>query len=73
MPTMTERWNRIRGHLTPGDLLLDVSGKMLAAFGLGLLAASRGCPASSAGWMIVLGLLMSLTVKAKHWKRFWGG
>ena len=72
MATLSDRWNRIRTHLTLGDMLTDVGGKMLAAFGLGLVAAAGGCPSSSAGWLIALGILMSLTVKAKHWKRFWG-
>ena len=71
MATLTQRWNRIRTQLTISDLLVDVGGKMLAAFGLGLLAAAGGCPSRSAGWMILLGVLMVATVKAKYWKRFW--
>ena len=71
MPSLSERWNRIRAHVTLSDLAMDAGGKMLAAFGLGLLAAAGGCPARTGGWMILLGVLMSLTVKAKHWKRFW--
>ncbi len=71
MTTLTERWNRVRTQLSLGDLALDVSGKMLAAFGLGLLAAAGGCPASSGGWLMLVGVLMSATVKAKYWKSFW--
>ncbi len=65
----SERWKRIRVELALGDLLIDVGGKALAALGLGALLAHwlRPC----AWGLIVVGLLMSVTVKMKYWKRFW--
>ena len=65
----SQRWNRIRTELTFTDVLLDVSGKVLVALGLGTLFAK---------WLeryalslIVVGLILSGLVKAKYWKRFW--
>ncbi len=63
------RWNRIKASLTLADLLLDVTGKALVALGLGALLASWVKP--YAVGLIVVGLAVSVTVKAKYWKQFW--
>ena len=67
---LEERWNRLRTQVSLRDLTLDVSGKLLAAAAAGALLAPwlRPC----AWWMIGAGLLVSIVVKAKYWKRFWG-
>lgn len=67
---LAERWNRIRTELTFADLLIDVGGKALLALGVGALLAEYLAPI--AGALVVVGLLFSVTVKAKYWKRFWG-
>ena len=51
------------------DLMLDVSGKVLAAVGFGAIFARH--LASCAWGLIGFGLILSATIKAKYWKRFW--
>ena len=65
----SQRWNRIRSEFTLKDLLLDVSGKALVALGLGAHFAQY--LARYACGLIIVGLVLSITVKAKYWKRFW--
>ena len=67
--TLSDRWNRIRTELTLRDLALDVSGKALVALGFGALLAQYLEP--YAAGLILAGLVLSATVKAKYWKRFW--
>ena len=65
----SDRWARIRGELTLTDLMLDVSGKMLLGFGLGVWLADAMRPYA---WLFMVGgVALSALVKAKHWKRFW--
>ena len=52
------------------DLLLDVSGKIMLALGIGALLARYLQP--YAWLLLVVGIALSTTVKAKYWKRFWG-
>lgn len=69
MPTLNERWERIRPEVTLRDLALDVTGKLLFGIGVGALLASALQPVA---WVLVaLGLGLSLAVKSKHAKRFW--
>ena len=68
-PSLTERWNRIRTEFTLQDLILDVVGKVLVGFGIGVLLAASLAP--YAWLLIVVGLGCSVLVKAKYWKRFW--
>ena len=65
----SQRWNRIRTELTLQDLLLDVSGKALMALGLGACFAQY--LARYACGLVIVGLVLSIMVKAKYWKRFW--
>ena len=65
----SSRWNRLRGELTFQDLLLDVSGKVLLALAVGALLARWLEPYAKI--LIVVGLALSVSVKAKYWKRFW--
>ena len=65
----SQRWQRVRGELTMTDLMLDVSGKVLAAVGFGAIFARH--LASCAWGLIGFGLILSATIKAKYWKRFW--
>jgi len=51
------------------DLLLDVSGKVLVGLGLGAWLARY--LRSSAWILVIVGVGLSATVKAKYWKRFW--
>lgn len=68
-PSWSQRWERVKSALTLRDLLLDVSGKMLLALGLGALWASTLRPRA---WCLIgSGVLLSAIVKLKHWKRFW--
>ena len=49
--------------------MLDVSGKMLLGFGLGVWLADAMRPYA---WLFMVGgVALSALVKAKHWKRFW--
>ena len=57
-------------ELTLNDLLVDVSGKFLLGLGLGAVLAH--CLRPYAWILVVLGITLSTTVKAKYWKRFWG-
>ena len=67
--SLSRRWHRIRNELTLRDLLLDVTGKMLMGLGLGVLFAASLKPYA---WCLIgTGLLASLLVKAKYWKKFW--
>lgn len=66
MRSMSEVWNRVRGHMTLADLMLDVTGKMLMALGVGALFADVVRP--RAWYLIVGGLLLSFAVKAKYAK-----
>lgn len=51
------------------DLCVDLSGKGLVALGVGALLAAWLEPYA---WiLIVVGVVLSATVKAKYWKRFW--
>ena len=63
------RWNRIKTDVTLQDLGQDVLGKVLVALGLGALFAQALL--AYAGVLIAVGLLLSVVVKAKYWKRFW--
>ena len=65
----SERWSRVRTELTLRDLLLDVSGKVLVGLGLGAWLARY--LQSSAWILVIVGIGLSATVKAKYWKRFW--
>jgi len=65
----SERWNRVRTELMLRDLLLDVSGKVLVGLGLGAWLARY--LRSSAWILVIVGVGLSATVKAKYWKRFW--
>ena len=65
-----ERWNRIKTKLTLTDLLLDMSGKMLLTLGLGACLASYLAP--YAWGLIIVGFGLSVAVKLKYWKQFWG-
>jgi len=67
--TLTERWNRVRTEFALRDLILDVVGKFLVGVGIGALLAQH--LAHYAGVLIVIGLVCSIVVKAKYWKRFW--
>ena len=50
--------------------MLDVSGKVLLGLGAGAVLARYLKPCA---WLlIVMGIALSATVKAKYWKRFWG-
>ena len=49
--------------------MLDVSGKMLLGFGLGVWLADAMRPYA---WLFMVGgVALSTLVKAKYWKRFW--
>ena len=63
------RWNRIKAKVTLTDLALDVSGKILVALGAGALLATSFQP--YAWGLIIVGIVLSATVKAKYWKSFW--
>jgi hypothetical protein len=67
--SFSQRWNRVRSEIALQDLMLDVSGKVLVALGLGAIFAGHIKP--YAGVAIFLGLALSVIVKAKYWKRFW--
>ena len=67
--TWSARWDRIKANVTLRDLLVDVTGKLLVALGVGALLASWLAP--YAAILILGGLALSALVKAKHWKRFW--
>jgi len=67
--SFSQRWNRLRSEITLQDLVLDVTGKVLVALGLGAIFAEHIKP--YAGVTIFLGLALSVIVKAKYWKRFW--
>ena len=68
--SLSDRWNRLRTELTLNDLLVDVSGKFLLGLGLGALFVRYLQPYA---WVLIgVGLGLSVTVKAKYWKRFWG-
>ena len=49
--------------------MLDVIGKTLLALGLGVWLSRYLQP--YAGVLVVVGLALSATIKAKYWKRFW--
>ena len=65
----SNRWERLRSELTFHDLLWDVSGKFLLGLGLGTLLARWLEPYAKV--LIIVGLGISVSVKAKYWKRFW--
>ncbi len=65
----SDRWHRVRKDFTLRDLLLDASGKFLLGIGVGALLATR--VARYAWALVIAGLALSFTVKAKYWKRFW--
>ncbi len=66
MGSMSEAWNRVRGHLTLQDLMLDVTGKMLVALGLGALFGDFVRP--RAWYFIIGGVLLSVVAKLKYMK-----
>jgi Na+/phosphate symporter len=67
--TLSQRWNRLRTTLTLQDLAVDVSGKILVGVGVGTLLAWALQPYA---WiLIIIGLVLSATIKAKYWKQFW--
>lgn len=67
--TRGERYNRVIRELTLKDLLVDITGKVLVGLGLGALFAHYLRPYT--WWLIIVGLVLSVSVKAKYWKRFW--
>ena len=67
--TLGERSHRVIRELTVRDLLVDITGKVLVGLGLGALFAHALRPYMWA--LIVVGLALSVSVKAKYWKRFW--
>jgi len=65
----SDRWNRLKQDVTWTDLAADVIGKILMGLGAGALLAAYVQPY---GWCLIgTGLIVSLVVKAKYWKRFW--
>ena len=63
------RWDRIKAKVTLGDLLVDITGKIVMALGLGVLLAPWLAPYAPV--LILAGLVLSALVKAKYWKQFW--
>ena len=67
--SLTARWNHVRSTFALSDLLLDITGKVLVALGLGVWLAPILQPYV---WLLIIaGVVVSLTVKAKYWKQFW--
>ncbi len=67
--SLPERWNRVRSRFSLTDLAIDMEGKVLAALGIGALIAPAIRDIALA--LVVVGVGLTLTIKAKHWKRFW--
>jgi hypothetical protein len=77
--TLAQRWRQVRSELSLPDLLMDVTGKILVAFSVGLLLGLTGSghPAalqtlpSAAAFCMVIGVILIAIVKKRYWRRFW--